>query len=183
MILKKCVLGFAAIFLTVSAVYAQSRNSSRPRHKVQVSRKARPHAVREKFDPARIPKMDLEKAIAEAGKSGKRIILDVGGEWCGWCIHMDKYIAGHAALARLRSRNFIWVKVNYSEENENKDFLSAYPAIEDYPHLFVLDETGKLLHSQDTSELEKQESYDLTKFTAFLKAWAPERKPVLLLTK
>jgi len=39
----------------------------------------------------------------------------------------------------------------------------------------VLNEDGKLLHSQDTSQLERGKSYDLEKFFTFLKKWAPEK--------
>lgn len=134
--------------------------------------------IREKFDPTRDPKINLQKAVETAAKSGKHIILDVGGEWCGWCVYMDKFIAQNPTLARLRDNNFVWVKVNYSEENENPEFLSAYPAATGYPHLYVLDETGKLLQSQDTSVLEKGDGYDLSKFTAFLTKWSPEKKAV-----
>jgi hypothetical protein len=42
-----------------------------------------------------------------------------------------------------------------------------------YPHLFVLDQDGMLLHSQDTSVLEEGPSYNLDKMTGFLKKWAP----------
>jgi hypothetical protein len=66
--------------------------------------------------------------------------------------------------------------VNYSPENENKAVLSHYPEVKGYPHIFVLDEDGKLLHSQDTSELELGKSYDPEKFFAFLRKWAPEKK-------
>ena len=48
-----------------------------------------------------------------------------------------------------------------------------FPKIPGYPHLFVLDKTGTLLHSQNTSMLEDgKRSYDLERFTAFLKKWA-----------
>ena len=60
------------------------------------------------------------------------------------------------------------MSLKYTRIVENKLFLSAYPEIKGYPHLFVLDSTGKLLYSQDTSALEKGEGYDLRKFTAFL---------------
>jgi hypothetical protein len=65
----------------------------------------------------------------------------------------------------------------WSPENQNEEVLSKYPKIPGYPHLFVLDKNGKLIHSQDTSELEDgRKSYNLEKFTAFLKEWAaPER--------
>ena len=46
------------------------------------------------------------------------------------------------------------------------------PRINGYPHLFVLDQDGKLLQSQDTSPLESGSSYDLARMTEFLSKWA-----------
>ena len=130
---------------------------------------------REKFDPAKNSNDDLQTAIAEATKENKRIVLDVGGEWCGWCLRMDKFLATHADLAKLRDENFVWVKVNMSEENENKEFLAKYPAVKGYPHLFVLEKDGSLLKSKDTSELEDGKSYNPQKFADFLKEYAPSK--------
>lgn len=128
------------------------------------------------FDLTRDSVKDLQQATAEASKSGKRILVDVGGNWCVWCWRMEKFVEEHKELRQLRDRNFVVVMVNYSPENENKAVLSRYPPIISYPHLFVLDGDSKLLHSQDTSELELGESYDLKKYTAFLTEWAPPQK-------
>ena len=125
--------------------------------------------------PTRDPKIDLQKAVEQAAKDSKRIILDVGGEWCGWCVYMDKFIVQNPELAKIRDDNFVWVKVNYSPANENPTFLSPYPQPAGFPHLYVLDEKGKLLYSEDTSLLEKGEEYDLAKFTKFLKTWSPKK--------
>jgi hypothetical protein len=54
--------------------------------------------------------------------------------------------------------------------------LSRYPKIPGYPHLFVLDSTGKFLHSQGTGELEVGDHHDREKVLSFLKAWAPSGK-------
>jgi hypothetical protein len=45
-----------------------------------------------------------------------------------------------------------------------------------YPHFFVLESDGKLLHSQGTSELEEGQSYNLKRMTDFIEKWAPTRK-------
>ena len=37
------------------------------------------------YDPARDPAADLKSAMTEAQRDGKRILLEVGGEWCVWC--------------------------------------------------------------------------------------------------
>ena len=61
-----------------------------------------------------------------------------------------------------------------SEENENTQFLSAYPKAEGYPHLYVLESDGTFLHSQGTGVLEDgKKSYDLRKYMEFLKKWSP----------
>ena len=133
-------------------------------------------ALNAAFDPLRDPASDLETAKAEARRGGKRIMLDVGGEWCSWCHLLDKFVEEDAQIRGFRDANFVWLKVNYSEENENKTFLSAYPRIKGYPHLFVLDADGRLLHSQFTGELEKGTGYDRGKVFDFLKAWAPAAK-------
>lgn len=127
------------------------------------------------FDPARDPFADLKTAEVEAKRGGKRILLDVGGEWCSWCHTMDDFIGGDAELRQFRDANYVWVKINFSPENENQKFLANYPQIKGYPHLFVLDSDGHLLHSQFTGDLEKGRSYDRAKFQAFLKEWAPPK--------
>ena len=140
--------------------------------KVNASSRQAEHMPAPKYDPKRDPERDIQDAVTEAGRTGKRILLEVGGEWCSWCHIMDRYFDENPKLLDLREKNFVMVKINFSHENENKRLLSRYPAIPGYPHIFVLDTNGKLLHSQDTSKLESGKSYDLEKFLSFLKKWA-----------
>ncbi|KAF1015155.1 MAG: Thiol:disulfide interchange protein DsbD [Stenotrophomonas maltophilia] len=136
-------------------------------------------ALNASFDPARDPADDLATAKVEAQRGNKRIIIDVGGEWCPWCHLMDQSIEGDSEVRRFRDAHYVWMKVNYSEENENAAFLSQYPEVKGYPHLFVLDADGTLLHSQFTGDLEKTKSegkgYNRAKFLAFLTQWAPDK--------
>lgn len=132
----------------------------------------------EKFDPKADPVADLKTAVERAQAEGKRIILDVGGEWCSWCHFLDNFFAKNADLMKLREDNYVWLKINMSPANENKNFLAAYPAIQGYPHLFVLESDGTLLHSQHTNVLELGKSYDPAKMTEFLTKWAPAKEPV-----
>lgn len=164
--MKKFIYIFLIFILGTPAIFAQTAAPSKT-----VSQTVE----REKFDPSRNPNDDLQTAITSAGKEKKRIVLDVGGEWCGWCIHMDKFFAANAELKKLRDENFVWLKINMSEENENKEFLAKYPEIAGYPHLFMLEKDGTLLKSKDTSELEDGKTYNLQKFSNFLKEYAPSK--------
>ncbi|HJR74074.1 MAG TPA: thioredoxin family protein [Luteimonas sp.] len=127
------------------------------------------------FDPQRDPADDLRTATLAAQREGKRIVLDVGGDWCAWCQRLDAFVDSDPSVRAFRDAHFVWMKVNYSEENENISFLSQFPKAKGYPHLFVLDADGKLLHSQFTGALEEGKGYDRDKFLAFLKRWAPAR--------
>jgi thioredoxin-related protein len=128
-----------------------------------------------KFDPAANPFIDLKAAVSSATESNKNIILDVGGEWCIWCHRIDAFMHGTEEINSLLEENFILLKINFSKENKNEKFLSQYPVIEGYPHFFVLDSDGKLLHSQNTGDLEKDKDYDKNKFLDFLNKWEPAK--------
>jgi thioredoxin-related protein len=130
---------------------------------------------REKFDPAKDPDADVQNAVAVTTKTGQRIILDVGGEWCSWCHKLDKFFQNNKDVSEFMQKNFVVVKVNYSKENKNEKFLSAYPKIPGYPHLFVLESNGKFLHSQNTGDLESGDHHDYEKVFNFLKKWATKQ--------
>ena len=128
-----------------------------------------------KYDPKRDADADLNAAISEATRDGKHILVKVGGEWCKWCHIMDKFFDNNAALESARRASFVTLKVNYSRDNKNEKFLSRYPKITGYPHLFVLDKNGKLLHSQNTDTLESGESYDVKVMSEFIARWSPKK--------
>jgi thioredoxin-related protein len=128
-----------------------------------------------KYDPQADPNAGLKAAIERAGQEHKRILMDVGGEWCGWCHRMDKFLADHAELQALLNKNYVVLKVNFSPENANKAFLAGYPKVAGYPHLFVLNGAGKLLVSKNTGDLEEGKSYNLERFREFLEKYAPAK--------
>lgn len=82
---------------------------------------------------------------------------------CGIARRPDKEMTNHlcgGALALLLE----WLEIR-----------SATCTIRGYPHLFVLDADGKLLHSQNTADLEEGRGYNEGVVLAFLAKWAPKR--------
>ena len=131
------------------------------------------------YDVSRDPAKDLQEAIARATKTNKRILLEVGGDWCVYCNIMDATFASHPKLKDVLDTQYVTVRVNYSKENPNQAFLSHYPPIPDYPHFFVLDSQGNLLHSQPTHGFEHGKNYNVGKIDAFLKKWAQPPRHLL----
>jgi hypothetical protein len=126
------------------------------------------------YDPKRDAAADLLAAEAQAKAGSKRILLDVGGDWCVWCRVLDKFFADHADLRELRDQYYVLVKVNMSSLNDNYAFLSQFPKIPGYPWIFVLDANGKLVKSEDTDGLEDGgRGYSVKNVRDFLTVWEP----------
>lgn len=125
------------------------------------------------YDPARDAAKDVAAAIQEAHRTNRNVLVEVGGKWCSWCRYLDKFFADHPDILQFREDKFIMVKVNFSPENKNEALISKYGKVPGYPHFFVLDSNGKLLHSQDTSKLEEGKGYNPQVMMDFLKKWAP----------
>ncbi len=125
------------------------------------------------YDPKADPQAELTQAIVQARASHRRILLDVGGDWCIWCHRLHDFVESHERVREAWNRGFVTVNVNFSKENENRKFLGRYPRIPGYPHLFVLDSSGKLLHSENTGLLEHGEGYSEAAILEFLKRWSP----------
>jgi thiol:disulfide interchange protein len=130
-----------------------------------------PAPVTGPFDAGRDSFKDLAAAKAEAKQTGKRILMDVGGNWCPWCRRLHAFWDAQPAVKSLRDQNYVFVLVNYSKENKNTEFLAQFPKFPGFPHLFVLDADGKVIQSQETGVLEQDKGYSPEKITEFLKKW------------
>jgi thioredoxin-related protein len=160
----KFKLLFAFIIMISFTYYLSAQTAPAPKDSVTYQR--------EKFDPKKDAAKEIKETIKIAKKQNKRILLDVGGEWCPWCKKLDKTFHENKDISDFLREKYLTVKINYSKENKNEKVLSKYPKIEGYPHLFVLDKNGKLLHSQNTGDLESGDHHDPVKVLEFLKKWA-----------
>jgi thiol:disulfide interchange protein len=133
------------------------------------------HPLPPDFDPARDPARDLETALRIARAARRNVLVEVGGDWSAPCRAFGRFVAANGDLKRLLDKNYVWLKVNFSKDNENSAFLRRFPAITAYPHFFVLDAGGKLLHSQSAETFEENEGFDPAALRAFLVKWAPRR--------
>ena len=41
------------------------------------------------YDPSDDAKVEIAKAVKKAEIEGKHVLLQIGGNWCGWCIVFD----------------------------------------------------------------------------------------------
>jgi len=120
------------------------------------------------YDPERDPAADMADAQARAALESKSVLAIVGGDWCPDCVVMDQFIADRPGLADALHDNFIIVKVNLSEENQNEDWWSQYPVFEWVPHFYVFDGEGALTQSYDTRGLMESGTFQEDLFISFI---------------
>lgn len=128
------------------------------------------------FDPERNPFKDGQEAIINAEATQRRILIELGGNWCAWCKKMERFISENKIVKKKLYENFVVLKVNVSDENDNHEFLSAFPQTLGYPHFFVSESDGSVLYSKDTAELLESGEYSEQRFLEFIQRWKRETK-------
>ena len=122
------------------------------------------------YDVGRDPAADLIMTITKAKQEQKRILLQVGGDWCNWCGRLAEFMRERQTVRSLLDQHFLIMKVA-SQSQYADAFLADYPKINAYPFVYVLSPAGELPHSQDMEKLELGEGYDEEAFVDFLEAW------------
>ena len=94
---------------------------------------------------------DLPKAVAQAKKENKTVLVDfTGSDWCIWCIRLHEEVFSKPEFAEYAKKNLVLAVIDFpnskpqSEElkKTNKALAEKY-AIEGYPTVVVLDGEGK----------------------------------------
>ena len=131
----------------------------------------------EKLDPMK----QIDQTIAKTRTSKKHIIVQLGGNWCIWCLRFADFINKDAEIKATIDKSFEYIHVNIPRRGTPEEKLAeplqkrlAYAGRFGYPALVVLSSSGQVLHIQDSSFLESGNGYDAKKVMRFLKNWTPE---------
>ncbi len=128
------------------------------------------------YDPQADARLDINNAVQQANTESKHVFVQVGGNWCPWCIRFHGYINADPEIKKLLDDNYVYVLLNYSTENRNAELLKSFgnPGRMGYPVFLILDRQGRLIHTQDSGLLEEGQSYNKNKVMTFLRNWSPE---------
>jgi thiol:disulfide interchange protein len=121
------------------------------------------------------PVADVNAALAKAKAEHKRVLIDVGGDWCGDCQVIDIYFHQQPNEGLL-DKNYVVVHIyTDSDLGVNKAIAAKYgiPIGKGVPALSVLDASGKIIHSQQTGEFNDMRHMDSPSVTEFLSRWRP----------
>jgi thiol:disulfide interchange protein len=115
----------------------------------------------------------IDEALVKAKKENKRVLLQFGANWCGWCHKLHNLCKSDEAIAAKLKEAYVVVLVDVNK-GHNEDINRRYgnPIQFGLPAIVVLDADGKTLTTQDTGKLEEGDHHDPKKVLAFLDHWA-----------
>jgi thiol:disulfide interchange protein len=121
---------------------------------------------------------NIAKARAAARKSGKRVLLDFGGDWCYDCHVLEYNFQADPGIKAVLDANFVVAHIDVGNYDKNLDVAKKYKMnlSKGVPALAVLDTDGKLLYSDPGGFFEHARGMTKQAVVDFLNQWAPPRK-------
>jgi thioredoxin-related protein len=115
-------------------------------------------------------------AVAIAEKEHKRIFLQFGANWCGWCHRLHKLFESDKSVGDELRADYVVALIDVNK-GHNKDLVVKYGAQSGYgiPILVVLDSDGRHLITKHSEDFEEGDHHNPQKVLAFLKEWALKR--------
>jgi thiol-disulfide isomerase/thioredoxin len=163
---------FAAVCLALaSSSFALERQDRAP------APAAKPAAEKQKptvYDESADGATQIAVALAKAKFAHKRVLVQWGANWCGWCIKLHGLYRSDKDIAHELLYEYEPVFVDIGRFDKQLELGAKYQAdikAHGVPYLTVLDEDGKLVTNQDSGELEipKGDAHDPAKVLGFLK--------------
>ncbi|MFA6288853.1 MAG: thioredoxin family protein [Opitutaceae bacterium] len=135
-------------------------------------KKAKPAIYDESLDGAK----QVTDAMVVAKKENKRILLQFGANWCGWCHRLHDLFKKNASIAAKLKANYVVVLIDVNK-GHNKETNAKYgnPTRNGLPVIVILDADGTLLTTKDTGTLEEGGGHSPQKVMQFLTEWAPKK--------
>lgn len=125
------------------------------------------------YDEAADAKLDIAAALNRAKKENKRVLIQWGANWCGWCRILHKLFQEDKTIARKLLYEYELIMVDIAQFDKNIDLADKYGAEfksknAGVPYLTILNKDGNVVSNQDTGSLEKDKGHDPEKVLAFL---------------
>jgi len=134
-------------------------------------------AHRQIYDPHADGEQQLAAALAQAQREGKRVLLNLGANWCGDSQAMHRLLRDDPKIARVLSRHYVLVRVDVNRRDglaRNAGLVARFgdPLARGIPVLLVLASDGTLLNSDPPERLADSDHEQPTKVLAYLRKWA-----------
>ena len=137
------------------------------------------------YDPAADGRQQIAAALALAKRENKRVLVQWGANWCGWCLKLHALLTSDPAVRKKLLYEYEVVYVDIGDWKKHMDLAQGYGAElkeNGVPFWTILDGDGKLVANEATGPLEREGAHDPAKVLEVLtrhQAAYPQARAVL----
>jgi hypothetical protein len=127
------------------------------------------------YDPQFDALADVDSALNTARATGKRALIEFGGQGHPDCGKLYNSLRGHAELSARLRQGFELVLVDTDYPDAGQIAYKKYvppKSRKGLPALCVLNPDGTVRHIDDTAGLKTGDDYDIDKLKSFLEKWS-----------
>lgn len=128
------------------------------------------------YDESANAEQQIQDAVTRAAKNHRRVLIQWGANWCGWCHLLQETFTGDAKVSRELLYEYDVVHIDVGRFDKNMELAAELGAdfqATGIPYLTVLDSEGRPVENQPTGPLETKidgkNAHDPEKVLAFLK--------------
>lgn len=119
-----------------------------------------------------VARQTVEDTLARAKKSGKRVLLDFGANWCPDC----RIFSGVMELPEVKSfveKHYEIGIIEVGKKDKNLDLAQRFGVtLEGIPMLIILDDQGKVVNAGTTADLRNAREWTPQALVDYLARWA-----------
>ena len=124
----------------------------------------------------------LAEALQTARAENKRVLLDMGANWCSDSQGMFQLLTTNTPIRRVIQENYVFTMVDVNKEgskprNEKLVERLGNPISKGIPTLLVLDANGKVLNADPDERLTDSDHDQPAIVLAYLRKWASPARP------
>ncbi len=132
------------------------------------------------YDEKADAKAQIDAALAKASKENRRVLIQWGANWCGWCHLLHEVSKKDRTISKELMYEYDVVLIDIGQFDKHMDLAEKSGAkLKDagVPFLTILDAQGKVLGNHETGNLEwpkesgKEQGHDPAKVVALLKQY------------
>jgi thiol:disulfide interchange protein len=132
------------------------------------------------YDPRADGEQQLAEALRQARAEHKRVLLNLGANWCSDSQAMFHLLSTNAEIQRFISEHYVFDMIDVNKHGlgaRNARLVACLgnPIDAGIPVLLVLDENGAVLNNDPAERLADSDHAHPTVVLAYLRKWAGQR--------
>jgi thiol:disulfide interchange protein len=129
------------------------------------------------YDPSADGSAQLAAALAQATREHKRVLLDLGANWCRDCQAMHRLLRDDRLIEREVVDHYVLVMVEVSQKGQtprNAELVTRFgdPLSRGIPVLLVLASDGTWLNTDPAERLADTDHREPARVLAYLRKWS-----------